>query len=268
MAGMAIKPLTKHCELCGAEFPLNPKYSKAQRDRARFCSKACTYSAPREDHKEPIAYTLNGKTRFSRLTFIGEGDPYVLATGRHIRRARFLCDCGKTRDIQPTKVLNGANKSCGCLSADKSSKRFTKHGGYQTAEYRSWNAMIQRCTNTNSTSFAIYGGRGITVCERWMGDDGFANFVADMGQRPKGKSLDRINPDDGYYPGNVRWATAREQSNNRRITKLLTVCGETQPLTVWTERMGFGKNTIAERLAKGWSEEDAVLTPRLTAPPT
>jgi hypothetical protein len=100
-----------------------------------------------------------------------------------------------------------------------------KHGLTETPTWHSWANMIQRCTNPNNPAYDRYGGRGITVCDRWQGDMGFANFLADMGEKPAGTSVDRTDNERGYEPGNCRWATAREQAMNRRshgviVTKL------------------------------------------------
>lgn len=252
---------TRACELCGASFPINPKYSQAQISRARFCSRSCAGKASPRPTIKPIEDCLGGRVRFGRLTFIGEGDP-LQTSSRPIRRARFRCDCGQERDIQPTKVTAGFHQSCGCLAAEATSVRMTKHGGYLTPEYKSWNAMMQRCTNPRNTSYPDYGGRGITVCERWQGEDGYLNFVGDMGARPVGETLDRIKTDGNYEPSNTRWATKKVQSNNRRITRMITVDGERRPLSHWTAQMGFSKNTISERIRDGWPEHLAATLPK------
>lgn len=126
--------------------------------------------------------------------------------------------------------------------------------------YRRWQHMIQRCHNPNDRDYPRYGGRGITVCERWMD---FENFLADMGEPPTSKhSLDRIDNTKGYEPNNVRWATAKQQQNNRTNTKLLTIKGATKPLSEWCELVGIGSKTVLYRLKhRGMSHEDAVYTP-------
>lgn len=129
----------------------------------------------------------------------------------------------------------------------------TKSGAYKT-----WATMIQRCTNSNRDNYRYYGGRGISVCERWMV---FANFAADMGPRPAGKSLDRIDGDGNYEPSNCRWATRVEQARNRNNNRMLTVDGETRCLKEWAEVMGIESMLILCRIAKGWSVRDAVLKP-------
>lgn len=127
--------------------------------------------------------------------------------------------------------------------------------------------MIQRCTNPNDKRFAKYGGRGIKVCDRWRHD--FAAFVADVGERPEGVgeggralySIDRIDNDRGYEPGNVRWATSREQRERTTRSRLLTYKGELLPLTRWAERMGLRRTTLEQRLGNGWSVERALSAP-------
>jgi hypothetical protein len=130
------------------------------------------------------------------------------------------CDCGNEKSIRGYDLRSGAVKSCGCLLRESKAPTTFIHGhlrdGKQSREYRSWMAMMRRCFNPNFVHYSRYGGLGITVCERWRD---FRNFLADMGQRPEGKSLDRINSDGNYEPGNCRWATALEQRHNRRDLK-------------------------------------------------
>lgn len=199
---------------------------------------------------------LGGVTRFGRLTFIEEATPKGT-----IRRGLFRCDCGVEKPMALNHIRNGRVVSCGCESARRSCVRFTKHGGYRTPEYKSWNAMHQRCLNLQSTSYPDYGGRGITICPEWRGEGGLKRFVTDMGQRPAGTTLDRIDSNGNYEPGNCRWATPKRQQNNRRVSKFLTFQGETLTQSEWTERLRFGKNIISERLRKGWTVEKALTTP-------
>lgn len=127
---------------------------------------------------------------------------------------RFSCDCGALVEKQGRHVLAGRTTSCGCFRAEGSANR--RHGMTGTPEYRSWSMMLDRCTNPRSRNYADYGGRGISVCARWRD---FATFYADMGTRPGGTSLDRIDVNDGYYPDNCRWASAVEQRANRRDSR-------------------------------------------------
>jgi hypothetical protein len=128
-----------------------------------------------------------------------------------------------------------------------------------TRTYQSWISMRQRCQNPNHTAYANYGGRGIKVCERWSS---FEDFLADMGERPEGCSLDRIDGDGDYEPGNVRWASSKTQSRNwRDANNLVTFDGRTQPLASWSEEFGIEHHTLQYRLRAGWSAEKALTTP-------
>jgi lambda repressor-like predicted transcriptional regulator len=123
--------------------------------------------------------------------------------------------------------------------------------------------MKSRCYCEKNNMYRYYGGRGIRVCDRWLGENGFVNFLSDIGERPSKKhSIDRYpNRDGNYEPGNVRWATDIEQANNKSNNRWLTVNGEQDTLANWSRRSGTGVSTIKNRLKRGWSETDAVLHP-------
>lgn len=127
------------------------------------------------------------------------------------------CSCGKFRVNSGSDLRSGNSKSCGCLRKELLGIRKYKHGctvaRMRTREYNSWVAMKSRCSNPNRPCYEDYGGRGIKICERWHS---FENFLADMGPRPKGTSIDRIDNDMGYFPSNCRWATRLEQNRNQR----------------------------------------------------
>jgi len=131
-----------------------------------------------------------------------------------------LCECGTKVIISGTNLRKNRAKSCGCLKKErtallnKSGDNNRKHGLYKSSTYKSWSSMIGRCTNKNNSSFNDYGARGIRVCQQWLSD--FRFFLKDMGKRPDGTSLDRIDVDGNYEPNNCRWATAKEQANNKR----------------------------------------------------
>lgn len=114
--------------------------------------------------------------------------------------------------------------------------------------YSSWENMRARCLNPNAVNYAFYGGRGITVCERWAS---YRNFLADMGERPPNTTLDRIDNSAGYSPDNCRWTTRKQQSRNTRANRLLTLRGETKPLIEWSEVLGIHPNTLVARVERG-----------------
>lgn len=128
----------------------------------------------------------------------------------------------------------------------------------------SWNNMLDRCYRATDPYFHRYGGRGIKVCERWRGPDGFQNFVEDIGRRPSRRhSIDRRDNDGDYTPDNCRWATPREQARNRSSNRRLKVDGETKTLVEWSECSGIPSDILSKRLAIGWTEKRAVSTPVL-----
>jgi len=178
---------------------------------------------------------------------------------------RFICDCGVTKNIVIAHVRGGYVVSCGCFSNELRAATFTKHGeaaGGKTVEYKIWEGLRKRCTNPNNNEWENYGGRGITVCERW---NSFENFLADMGRRPSPKhSLDRWPDNDGAYePGNCRWATDIEQQRNTRKNFLVSVGGRRMTLA---EACGGSRtrryNLAYQRITKfGWASERAISTP-------
>lgn len=166
---------------------------------------------------------------------------------------RVACDCGVEKVVSRGKLISGHTKSCGCLRRP--------HGMFGTPEYKAWVSMIQRCTNPNTTGWKHYGGRGIAVDSAWL--ESFPAFLKYVGPRPSARhSLDRFpNFDGNYEPGNVRWATAKEQQRNRTDNRRVRA-GETE-LTIaeWAERTGLLKSTITERLKRGWDASLAVSLP-------
>jgi len=140
-------------------------------------------------------------------------------------------------------------------SQQGSGNSYFRHGMWASSEYNAWSAMLKRCRKPNTRSYDDYGARGIKVCERWLD---FKNFMADMGQKLTAQhSLDREDNDGDYSPDNCRWATAKEQANNRRTCRLLTVNGVTKNVTQWAEYLGLNRHTVFDRLRyhPEWSPE-------------
>jgi len=161
------------------------------------------------------------------------------------------CECGNEVDARGTGLRYGSHQSCGC-------SYYKANGLYHTAEHRAWSGLIQRCTNPKNPRFSEWGGRGISVCDRWR--NSFLDFYEDMGPKPSPKhSIDRINNDGNYEPSNCRWATPRQQTLNSRHARYLTHNGETLCLADWARRTGIKRHTIAARLDKqGWSIAEAL----------
>lgn len=175
---------------------------------------------------------------------------------------RCRCVCGNERIASGADLRWGRTVSCGCGR--------TAHGhtggfkGKRTLTYSSWQNLIARCTNPNASSFDYYRERGITVCERWRS---FENFLADMGERPsRAHTIDRYPNNDGNYePGNCRWATKREQANNRLTNKRFTYRGKSYTLADLARETGVSKEILRVRLVRpgGWTVEGAINTPKL-----
>jgi len=169
------------------------------------------------------------------------------------------CDCGKETTVRIYDLKSGDVQSCKCWHADRMSETRTKHGhtrgGNHTVTYRTWVHMRDRCFDVEDKSYKNYGGRGISVCQRWSK---FENFLEDMRPSPgKGFSLDRINNDGNYEPGNCRWATKKEQTLNKRNVTLITIGGVTDSVSSWAHKLRLEQVTISRWIRNGMSPEDA-----------
>lgn len=172
------------------------------------------------------------------------------------------CVCGTVREVSSGSLTKGRSKSCGCLKYELWCARQTKHGhtksNMASPEYTSFKGMKARCYNKNGQHYNRYGARGIRVCDRWLSEEGFKNFLADMGLRPTPKhTLDRIDNDGNYEPGNCCWATRKEQVRNRAWTVRM----DGIPLSVLSEKHGIDHSVVLNRWHLGWRGD------RLFSPP-
>ncbi len=175
-----------------------------------------------------------------------------------------LCDCGNTSIVRQCGLIYGGTKSCGCLYLERdNSKCHFVHGMRKTREYRIWSHMKGRCNNPTDFKYNSYGGRGISVCERW---DSFESFFNDMGIAPEGTSIDRIDNNGNYEPSNCRWATASEQANNTRRSKFITWNGINDTISGWAERLNMPRDVLNNRIKLGWTMERAITQPVRTSP--
>lgn len=190
--------------------------------------------------------------RFERFIVIADAAPliYTPPSGVAVKHRASLCkcECGTEIVVRNSSLKNGSKQSCGCANAPYSN----------TPTWRSWTMMKARCFTTACTSYPYYGGRGITVCERWLN---YEKFVSDMGLRPEGTSIERINGDGHYEPGNCRWATKQEQSENKSSTLRFTINGFTGCLNAVARHFGIKSGNVHNRLRRGWTPERAFLEP-------
>lgn len=198
--------------------------------------------------------------RFGRLVALRR------APSKRLNRATkpmwlFRCDCGQEKVVALGEVRRGSTRSCGCFRAEFQ-RRPRTHGQTRTITYKSWKSINDRIFNSKHAHYYLYGGRGIEL--RYAN---YEAFIADVGQRPsKAYSIERIDNNGHYEPGNCRWATRYEQGSNMRTNRLLTHAGRTQTLAAWTRELGVAKNTLHKRLSLGWSVEKTLTTPKRVYP--
>lgn len=204
-----------------------------------------------------VRHSIKVGDKFGRLLVVEYAGPIK---GRSFWRCR--CDCGTTTTTRADQLKSGHAKSCGCLALDGRSARATRHGMAHATEYTVWEGMKARCLNPSNQSYKNYGGRGVAICREWA--DSFEAFLADMGPRPSPKhTIDRIDNDKGYGPGNCRWATSKEQARNRRKTVWVEFGGEMVKLADLAERHGIGVSVVYLRLRRGWEIGRAITAPVL-----
>lgn len=209
-----------------------------------------------------LAQLLNGREQIGWWTILGEGDPYRRPTADGsphpdgvIRTAKCRCECGVVRDVAVHTLKQGNSRHCGCKMAEINPALHGTHLMSYSPEYRSWSHMKERCLNPDCADYPDYGGRGIVVCEQWLGS--FQAFYADMGPRPEGHSLDRIDVNGNYEPRNCRWANNETQAQNKRRGRVVVLGGETVALSVACRARGVSYKLIHKRMSKGMSFDEA-----------
>ena len=199
---------------------------------------------------------LSGK-RFGRLIAIERVEDYVLPCGQKHTQWLCKCDCGRYKKITALSLKSGHCSSCGCYGLEKR----TKHGQYKSRLYRIYINMKKRCYDKNNKRYNDYGGRGITICEEWKNN--FLSFYSLANESGYNDSLtiDRIDNNLSYSQLNCRWATTKEQSNNKRTSKKIKYNGKEQTVALWSEELHIDKSTLYHRLRRGWTVERAFETP-------
>lgn len=189
--------------------------------------------------------------KVGRLTVVG---PAAHEPGQH-RNWTCMCECGNTTVLRASQVKSGSVLSCGCYRTELKRREKTKHGLYYHSAYATWSHMMQRCHNEKSGDYPEYGARGITVAPEWHDP---AAFIAYMGERPVGASIDRIDNSLGYAPGNCRWATPTEQANNTRRNRFYEHDGKRLTVCQWERELGINHGTLWARLKRGVPFEEAI----------
>lgn len=192
---------------------------------------------------------------YSQLTVIAAAPR---KNGRNYFQCR--CSCGNTLAVEKHKLVSGHTRSCGCYKIRLIKERSITHGRSRSRVYGIWIQMRDRCNNPENNNYSRYGGRGITVCERW--ENNFDAFLNDMGEPPTEYQLERIDNNGPYSPDNCRWATHQEQCNNRTTTLYFTYKGMNKSAAEWAREVGMGYNTLRNRIVNlGWPIEKAMTTP-------
>ncbi len=214
----------------------------------------------------PAAKIITPGTVFGRWTILEETEIRHYPSGARQLFRLCRCDCGTVQFVGDYKLRIGHSRSCGCLQAEVTTERSLFHGhskrGKRTKAYGVWCNMLSRCTNPNVQSYEDYGARGITVCKRWLK---FENFLEDMGEPPTGLTIDRIDNNGNYEPGNCAWKTRLQQARNRggkRKPILITFDGLTLTLKEWSQRLGISHSMLRGRYEHKWPVEKMLQVPK------
>lgn len=201
-------------------------------------------------NRHHLRWMLNA--RFSRLVVMSYVGPLPKRGGLWLCQ----CDCGKTATVRGADLRSGNTKSCGCLFKESARARLMTHGQSKThPAYAAWCQMKRRCSNPVDTKYPLYGGRGISVCKEWQSN--FESFARDMGPRPVGYSLDRIDNDGNYEPGNCRWAPPGVQSRNRRTNRWVEHEGQRMVASDFAALTGISSKRLYRLMSKGMTAHEA-----------
>ncbi len=210
---------------------------------------------------DPALFIKMTSTDIKYNSFIGSKFNRLIVLGcekvNKIYMLTCLCECGNKKTICAADVISGRTKSCNCLSIETARAKSTKHGMVKTPTYNSYSSMKSRCLNKRSKFFYRYGGRGITICDRWL--NSFENFLEDMGEKPSKKhSIDRIDNNGNYEPSNCKWSTHHEQQRNKSGLVWLEHNGRKMILQDWANELGIKHCTLVSRLNSGWDLKSAL----------
>ena len=199
----------------------------------------------------PPLKDLTGQ-KFGRWTVIRRASDYISPKGVKKIRYHCRCDCGNESDVQAIALTTGKSKSCGCLQLEwayEIGNRPKKHGMKHTRLYRVWSNMHVRCYNKTNSRYSQYGGRGITMCDEWLGTDGFQNFYnwAMENGYQEDLTIDRIDNDGNYCPENCRWTDNKSQSNNRSNNRRIVVDGVDKTVAEWAEQINVSKKMLYKK---------------------
>lgn len=194
--------------------------------------------------------------RFERITVLS-----FCEIRNHAVYWNCICDCGAKTIVKGSNLLSGRTKSCGCYQKDAAKEFMTKHGQTDSRLHNIWIQMRSRCDKPFNQAYGAYGGRGISVCAEWQSFDNFFNWSIKNGYA-EDLSIDRVDVNGNYEPGNCRWATRKQQCRNTRSNRLITYCGETHCVAEWAEITGIQRDVLTARVGKlHWDTCRALTTP-------
>lgn len=204
---------------------------------------------------------------FGKLTVVEKSDDYIKPSGEHIPMWKCKCECGNECVKNQYNLLEGYTHSCGCLRIENAVKAHIKHGEAHDRLYNVWSNIKKRCYDTEVPDYKNYGARGIKVCDEWINSyENFRDWALKNGYQsdaPRGEyTIERIDVNGNYCPENCTWANMKEQGNNKRNNRIITINDTSLTVPQWAECMGVTPRLIHCRLHRGWSEYDAVMIPK------